>query len=127
EIVRLQARKHQIGLLSLERLRKQSRDRQGVGSFKVVSFDVKCSICALGQCLADGLSRASRTRTEGNYFSSALLLQLQRFFERVSVRLVDFVAQVRTLNPLAGWVDAQLRVARGHLFDGDNNLHSPPS
>ena len=55
---------------------------------------------------------------ERHDFAAVLFLQLQRLFQRVGVRLVDLVAEIDFLDPFAGGVDAQLRVARGHLLDG---------
>ncbi len=49
--------------------------------------------------------------------------KLQRFFERVGVGLVDFEAEIVLLNPAAAGVDAELRVARGDLLDGDQDFH----
>ncbi len=52
-----------------------------------------------------------------------LLFELQPFFKRVRIRLVDFIAEIGFLNPRAGCVHAQHGIARGYLFDTDNNFH----
>ncbi len=60
---------------------------------------------------------------KSDHFAAVLLLQLQRGFERVSVRLVDLVSEIGLFDPLARRSDPQLRIARGHLLDGNDDFH----
>jgi hypothetical protein len=71
------------------------------------------AVGAFGQRFADGLRGPLRRGAQRDYLSAVLFFQLQRGFQRVRVRLVDFVRDVGFLNPLARWRDAELRIARG--------------
>ncbi len=77
-----------------------------------------------GQRFADGLPGALRGRAERDHFAAMLLFQLQSRFERVRVRLIDLISQVGLFDPLARARDAQLRIARRDLLDGDDNFHN---
>ena len=52
------------------------------------------AVGALRQRLANGLPGARGTGAQGDHFAAVLLLELQRLFERVGVRLVDLLGQV---------------------------------
>ena len=67
---------------------------------------------------------ALRAGAQHDHLAAVLFLELQRRFQRVGVRLVDLVSQVGFLDPLARGGDAQLRIARGNLLDGDDDLHT---
>ena len=61
-----------------------------------------------------------------HYFAAVPLLELQAGFQGVRVRLVDFVGEIGFLDPLSGGRDAQLRIARGNLLDGNDDFHGYP-
>ena len=78
---------------------------------------------AAGERLANHLRR---TRWPGGYdhdFAAVLLLQAQRLFERVGVRLVQLEAGILIANPGLRLVDAQLPLAGDDLFDTDCYFH----
>src|SRR5690606_10601446 len=60
---------------------------------------------------------------DDDHLSAVLLLEAQRFFERVGVGLVRLPARVRVANPGLRVVDAQLPLARHDLLDTNRNLH----
>ena len=62
-------------------------------------------------------------RSALSLFAAVLFLQLQAGFQRVRVRLVDFVGKIGFFDPLARRRDAQLRIAGGDLLDGNDDLH----
>jgi hypothetical protein len=55
-----------------------------------------------------------------------LLLELEAGFERVGIGLVDFVGKVGFLDPFSRRGDAQLRIARGDLFNCYDDLDGAP-
>ena len=67
---------------------------------------------------------ALRAGAQRHHFAAVLLLELQAGFQRVSVRLVDLVAEIGFLDPLARGGDPQLRIARGNLLDGNDDFHN---
>jgi phosphoribosylaminoimidazole-succinocarboxamide synthase len=48
-----------------------------------------------------------------------LFFQLQRLFERIGIRFVDFKSEIGFLDPLSRGVYMELRVAEGNLLDRD--------
>ena len=108
-----------------------SRDRRGerigdgerVGRGERVGFDVDRAIGAAGQRLANHLRRARRAGRADDDLAAVLLLQPQRFLERVGVGLVQLEAGVLVADPGLLIVDAQLPLARDDLLDADGNFH----
>ena len=96
---------------------------QRIEGRQIFFFDVNGAIGALGQRFANGLRGARGSGAQRDHFAAVLFLQLQRFFERVSIGLVDLEGKIVLLNPTAAGVDAELRVARGDLLDGDEDFH----
>ena len=90
---------------------------------EVVAVDVDGAIGALGQRFANRGADALRAGAEHDDFAAVLLLELQRLFERVGIRLVHGELDVGLFNPFAGGVDAHLRIALRDLFDGDDDFH----
>ena len=103
--------------------RQQLGDAQRVERGQVFFLDVNGAVGAFGQRLADGLRSARRPGAQRDHFAAVLLLQLQRLFERVSIRLIDLETEVALLNPAAARIDAKLRIADRNLLDGNDNLH----
>jgi len=81
------------------------------------------AVGALGQRFADGLAGALRTGAQGDDLSTVLFLKLQPGLQCVGIGLIDFVSQVGFFDPLALGGDAQLRIARRNLLDGDDDFH----
>src|SRR6185503_7622284 len=75
------------------------------------------------QRLADDLRRPRRAGRADDHFPAVLLLQPQRLFQRVGVRLVQLEAGVLIADPGFLIVDAQLPLARHHLLHTDCYLH----
>ena len=73
-----------------------------------VLFDVNGAVGALGQSFADVLPDALGAGAQGDHFSAVLFLEPQPGFQRVGIRLVDFVSQAGFFDPLARSSDAQL-------------------
>src|SRR5262249_40741511 len=69
------------------------------------------------------LGDAGRPGRADDDLAAVLLLEAQRLFERVGVRLVHLEAGVAFANPRLAVVQARLPLARGHLFDADSYLH----
>ena len=122
EIVGLQAGEDQVGRFGPDGGGQQARGGQRIEGAHFF-FDVDGAVGAFGQRFADGLRGARRAGAEGDHFAAVLLLELQGFFQGVGVRLVDLVGEIGFLDPLAGGGDAQLRIARGNLLDGNDNFH----
>ena len=81
------------------------------------------AIGAARQRLANHLGRTRRPGAADHDLSAVLLLQPQRFLERVGVRLIQFEAGVGITNPGLLIVDAQLPLAGHDLFDAHGYLH----
>ena len=82
------------------------------------------AVGALGQRLANGLGGARRSAAQNHHLAAVLLFELETFFQRVGVGLIDLVAQLVLGDPEPGRVDPQGRVTRGNLLDGHHNLHT---
>ena len=99
------------------------RQAQRVESVEVVLFDVNRAVGALGERFADGLRGPGGPGAQRDHLAAVLLFQLQRFFERVGVGLIDLVVQIGFLNPPAGRIYAELRVADGDLLNRNDDFH----
>src|SRR4051794_13797098 len=75
------------------------------------------------QCLADDLGSTSGSGRTHHHFPAVLLLETQRLFERVRVRLVQLEAGVLIADPGLRLVDTKLPLPRDDLFDADGDLH----
>ena len=95
-----------------------SADRQRV------RFDVDRAVRAARQRLANHLRRTRRARREDHHFAAVLLLEPQRLFQRVGVRLVQLEAGVLIANPGLRLVDPKLPLPGDDLFDADGDLHA---
>jgi len=51
---------------------------------------------------------------------------LQRFFERIGVRLVHFIAEIAILDPAPIRRDTKLGISNGDFFDGNDDFHRTP-
>ncbi len=123
-VVGLQAGEHQVELLVANRVRQRIGDDERVGCRQRVGLDVDGAIGATGERFAQHLRGPSRAGRHDHHFPAVLLLQPQRLFERVGVRLVQFEAGVLVTDPGLPLVHAQLPLARDDLFDTDGDLHS---
>jgi hypothetical protein len=81
------------------------------------------AIGAARERFADDLGDTRRTRRADDHVAAVLLLQTQRFLERVGVGLVHLEAGVLVANPGLVVVQARVPLAIGHLFDADGNFH----
>ena len=88
-----------------------------------VVLDVDRAVGAARQRLADDLRDARRPGRADDHLAAVLLLQPQRLFERVGVRLVHLEAGVLLADPGLGVVQARLPLAGGDLFDADGDFH----
>jgi len=80
------------------------------------------AIRAFSERFTNGLSGPRRTRAQRDHFAAVLLFQLERFFQSVGVGLIDLETQIGFLDPLAGCIRPELRVADGNLLDRDDNF-----
>src|SRR5258708_4902812 len=80
------------------------------------------AVGALGQSFAQHLLRARRPGGNHHDFATVLFLLAQRFFERISVGLVDFIGDVFA-NPRAAFVQFQRGVLLRDLLHADQNFH----
>ena len=124
EIVRLQGRSGPDPASRFDRLRKQPRDAERVETFELVFFDVDRPVRALRERFANRLRCTCRTGAKTRsprppFFS----FSCRRFFERVSIRLIDLEVTGRLPGSSARVIDTKLRVARGNLFYCDDDLH----
>ena len=124
EVVGLQAGEDEVGALRLDGGGQQAGHAERVARAEVGAVDVDGAVRALGQGFADGGADALRSGGEDDDFAAVLLLELQGFFEGVGVGLVQRVLQAGFFNPLAGGVDADLRIALRDLLDGDDDFHT---
>src|SRR5437899_5306630 len=81
------------------------------------------AVSALGESFAQNLLRASWPRGDYHHLAAVLFLLTQRLFERISVRLIDFVRDVFS-DPGAALIQLERRVLLRHLLHADQNLHS---
>src|SRR5215204_189101 len=81
------------------------------------------AIGAAGERLANHLRGARGARTADHDLAALLLLEAQRFLERVGIRLVQFEAGVGVANPRLLIVDAQLPFTGDDLFYADGYFH----
>ena len=89
----------------------------------VLFFDVDRAVGAFRKASRMVEEARAGPEAQGDDFAAVLLFELQTFFKRVRVGLIDLERQIVLLNPSPAVIDAQLRVARGHLFDSDDDLH----
>ena len=97
---------------------------EGIEGAEIVAKDVDGAVGALGQSFAKGCADALRAGADDDDFAAMLLLEPQRFFEGVGVGLVQGELEIGFVDPSAGGVDAERRIALGDLFDGDDDFHS---
>src|SRR5207249_956004 len=109
--------------LVLHRTGQRFGHNERVGAAQPVVFDMNRAVGPARQRFADDLGHARRASRADDDFAGVLFLEAERFFERVSVRLVQFVAGVLLANPDSGFVEARLPLARGYLFDADGDFH----
>ena len=109
---------------SLMRRGERFGDGVRVGGRQRVGLDVDGAVGAARQRLADHLRGPRRTGRADDDFPAVLLLQPQRLFERVGVRLVQLEAGVLVADPGLLIVDAQLPLARHDLLDTNSDFHS---
>src|SRR3954454_21730838 len=81
------------------------------------------TVRAACQGLADHLGRTRGSGRTHHHFAAVLLLETQRLFERVRVRLVQLEAGILIADPGLGFVDAKLPLPRDDLFNADGDLH----
>ena len=81
------------------------------------------AIGAAGERFANHLGDPRGSCRADDHLAAVLLLEAQRFFERVGVRLVHLEAGVLIANPGLGVVQPGLPVPGGDLLDADGNLH----
>jgi hypothetical protein len=81
------------------------------------------AVGAAGEGFADHLRGAGRAGRADDDLSGVLLLEPQRFFQRIGVGLVQLEAGVLVADPGLLIVDAQLPLARHDLFDADGDFH----
>ena len=73
------------------------------------------------KCFANGGSGAFRTCADHNDLAAVFFLELQSFFQRISVWFIHGELKIALFNPFAGNVDR--RVPFGNLLYGDDNFH----
>ncbi len=123
QIVALQARKHQVGRLSLERSRHQARGGEWIVCAGILVLDVYGAVGPFGERFPNRLCGACGTEAQGDHFSAVLFLQLKALFESVCIGLVDLVREILFVNPLARRGDPQLRIASRNLLDRNHDFH----
>src|ERR1700723_1831322 len=124
QVFRLQSGQDQVGALLLDRGGKQAGHAEGIAGPQIVAGDVDGAIGPFSQGFADGLADALRSGGEDDDFAAELLFELKGFFKGVGVGLVEGELEIGLVDPLAGRVDAYLRVAFGDLFNGYNDFQS---
>jgi hypothetical protein len=102
---------------------KKFRDAESIESVEILLLRYECAVGTLSERFANGLSGARGTGAQRDHLATVFFLELQRFFERVGVRLVDLEAQVGFLDPASGGFHAELRVADGDLLNRNNYFH----
>jgi len=123
-IVGLQAGEHEIELLVLHRGGESIGRDERVRAGQAVVLDVNRAIGAARERFTDDLGHARRPGRADHHLAAVLLLQAERFFERVGVRLVHLERGVLLADPGFRFVEAGLPLARGDLFDADRDLHA---
>ncbi len=124
EIVGLEAGQDEVGALRADGFGDEAGNAEGVALAEIFGSDVDGAVGALGQGFADGGTNALGAGADDDDFAAVLLLELEGFLEGVSVRLVHGVLKVGFLDPFAGGVDADLRIALGDLLDGYYDFHA---
>ena len=123
QVFRLQTGEDEVGRLGLDSGGEQAGDAQRIECVEVIATDVDAAVGALGEGLADGWSDPLGSGGEDDDFAAVLFLELKGFFQGVGVGFVEGELEVGLLNPLAGRVDADRRIAVGNLFDGNDDFH----
>ncbi len=122
-VVRLQPCENDVERFVLHRRRKRRRDHKRVTGGEAVVLHVDGSVGAAGERLAQHLRDTGGSGGTDDHLTPELLLQAQRFFQRVRVGLVHLVGGVLLTNPGARLVQSGLPVARGNLLDADGDFH----
>ena len=122
-IVGLQAGEHEIEPLVFHRAGQRRARHERVRARQPIVLDVDGAVGAARERFADYLRDARRPRRAHHHFAAVLLLQPQRLFERIRVRLVHLEAGVGFTNPRFVVVEARLPFARRDLFDANGDLH----
>ena len=121
-VIRLQASKDQVEILILHRGSKRLRGIEGVKTDKGIAFQVDGAVRALSEPLAQHLLRARGTAGDNHDLASVLLLLAQGLFQRVGIRLVDFVGNVLA-NPCSALVQLQRSVLLRDLLHAHQDFH----
>ena len=122
-IVGLQPGEHEIELLVADRGGDRLGDRDCVGDAS--ASDSTWIARSAPRASASRITCAARAgpAEHDHHFAGVLLLQPQRFLERVGVRLVQLEAGVLIANPGLRVVDAKLPLPGDDLFDADGDFH----
>ncbi len=89
-----------------------------------IVLDVNGAVGSAGQRLAQGLGHAGRAGGADDHFAAVLLLEAERLFERVRVRLVQLEGGILVAHPRLGVVQPKLPLAGDDLLDADSDFHS---
>ncbi len=114
----MQTGEQEVRLFCFDGVGEKARRGQGI-EFRGggVQFDMDGAVGAFGQSFADGLGGLRRTGAQNHHFAAKLFTQLQRFFQRIGVGFVHFVAEIRFVKPVAGGVGAKCGIPRRDLLD----------
>src|SRR5208282_4465965 len=119
--IALQAGQHEVTFLTGTRRSQHFYRAQWIELREVVVGNVNAAIRALRQRLFNRLFNAFGTQGRRDHFPAVLLLQTERFFQRVGIRLVHLEADVRLIDPVPG--DGQRRIFGRHLLDAHDDVH----
>ena len=96
-----------------------------IGDRQFVALDMNRAVRPACQRFPDHLGHTRGTRRTHDHLTTVLLLQTQRFLQRVGVRLVHLEAGVLILHPHSGFVDAERPLPRHDLLDAHGYFHRP--
>jgi hypothetical protein len=123
EIVGLQPRQDQVGLLRGNRRGEEAGHAERVEFCQIVGFDVDRTVSALGQRFPNGLPGTLRSGAEHNHFAAVLFLEQQGRFQRVRVRLIDLKAEILFRKPLAARINVDAGIPHGNLLHRHYDFH----
>ena len=122
-VVALQTGENEIEALVAHRRRERIGRVERIGGDRAAVLDVDGAVGTARQCLAQHLRDAFGSDGAHDDLAAVRLLEAQRLFEGIRVRLVHLVGDVGITNPGARVVDARLPVASWNLFDADGDFH----
>ena len=122
-VVGLEPGQHEVELFVRHRRGKRVSDDERIGGGQRIRLDVDGAIGAARQRLANHLADAGGAGRADDDLPTVLLLEPQRLFERIGIRLVELEAGVAVANPRAAIGDSQLPLTGDDLLDANRNFH----